>query len=89
MNLYPSALQKNRLAPLKWEKARPSVSDSVVATSTSSVYQFLIPNSSFLINTSVIKNNKKRVRAVNVFICRQLIVIFTEIKFDFSHNVFK
>lgn len=50
MNLHHSFHKNHRLAPLKSGKARPSVSDSVVATSTGSVSQFLIPNSSFLID---------------------------------------
>ncbi|MGB2502563.1 MAG: hypothetical protein ACPH94_03725 [Flavobacteriaceae bacterium] len=42
---------KNRLAkPLKWEKSVPRVSDSVVGTSTGSVSQFVIHNSTIVID---------------------------------------
>ena len=50
MNLPLTPSKNYRLAPLKWEKARSGVSDSVVATSTASVSQFVICNSSFLID---------------------------------------
>lgn len=50
MSLSPTLLKNHRLVPLKWKKIEPSVSDSVVTTSTASGSQFAIPNSSFLID---------------------------------------
>ena len=50
MHLHSIKAKNNCLALLKWEKAGSGVSDSEVATSTGSASQFVIFNSSFLID---------------------------------------